>query len=145
MFAHRMLKIIYILFVMPLLFGVQAAPGGTAVARILPQVNYIAVRTSSQANFSAAPTRGAAPLQVQFTNTSSGNYNTSQWDFGDGITNTMTSPIHTYTTPGVYSVTLTIFGAGGTDSTSKTNFITVHKLTTWRNYTTNRNVTALAA
>lgn len=72
MFVHRTFKIIYILFAISLLSAVQAVPGGRAVARVLSQVNYTAVRASSQANFSAAPTIGAAPLQVQFTNTSSG-------------------------------------------------------------------------
>ncbi|MBK9273062.1 MAG: hypothetical protein IPM49_00795 [Flavobacteriales bacterium] len=30
------------------------------------------------------------------------------WDFGDGATSTDTEPIHTYTVPGVYTVTLTV-------------------------------------
>ena len=29
------------------------------------------------------------------------------WDFGDGEVDTIASPSHTYTTPGVYSITLT--------------------------------------
>ena len=52
------------------------------------------------ADFTATPTRGAPPLTVQFTNTSAGDFTTSQWDFGDGGTSTEVNPAHTYTVPG---------------------------------------------
>lgn len=32
------------------------------------------------------------------------------WDFGDGTTSTETNPVHTYTAPGIYQVSLTAFG-----------------------------------
>jgi PKD repeat protein len=35
------------------------------------------------------------------------------WDFGDGITTTITNPVHIYTSGGVYTPTLTISGTGG--------------------------------
>ncbi len=44
----------------------------------------------------------------QFTNLSTGNYNTSLWDFGDGTTSTATNPFHTYSSSGTYVVCLTI-------------------------------------
>lgn len=40
-------------------------------------------------------------------------------------TSTERNPTHVYTVPGVYSVTLTVFGVGGTDSYTRTNYITV--------------------
>lgn len=43
--------------------------------------------------------------QVNFR--SSGSPYESVWDFGDGATITGTTPVHTYTTPGKYTVTLT--------------------------------------
>lgn len=55
---------------------------------------------------------------VAFINTSS-NATTFQWDFGDGNTSTLTSPTHTYNATGTYLVTLTAFGAGTFNSTSK--------------------------
>ncbi|RLC86129.1 MAG: hypothetical protein DRI79_10450 [Chloroflexi bacterium] len=78
------------------------------------------------AGFLAAPTEGIAPLTVVFTNTSTGDYTTSLWDFGDGVTSTLESPTHTYTTPGVYTITLTVGGPGGEDTETRTDYITVH-------------------
>ena len=70
------------------------------------------------ADFTATPTRGAPPLTVHFTNTSSGDFTTSQWDFGDGGTSAETNPTHTYTVPGTYAVTLTV--GDGTDVSTLT-------------------------
>lgn len=43
---------------------------------------------------------------VQFNNTSL-HANSYLWDFGDGATSTAVNPSHTYTSPGIYNVTLT--------------------------------------
>ena len=66
------------------------------------------------AEFTVTPTRGQPPLTVQFTNTSAGDYTSSQWDFGDGATSTETNPMHTYQQAGKYTVKLTV--GDGTDS-----------------------------
>jgi formylglycine-generating enzyme required for sulfatase activity len=58
------------------------------------------------ASFTATPSQGAAPLFVQFTNTST-NFATSwAWDFeNDGVVDsTLRNPSFTYTTPGLYTV-----------------------------------------
>lgn len=72
------------------------------------------------ADFTATPTHGAAPLTVQFTNTSAGDFTTSLWDFGDGGTSTEIRPTHTYTAAGVYTVTLTVGDGVNTSSHSDT-------------------------
>jgi len=75
------------------------------------------------AAFSASPTSGCAPLNVQFTNSSTGATSYS-WNFDDGsAANTTASPSHSYTAAGTYTVTLTATNASG-DST-KTTVITV--------------------
>lgn len=81
------------------------------------------------ANFTASPTEGLAPLAVVFTNTSSGDYTGSLWDFGDGVTSTLENPTHTYSLPGAYTVTLTVGGLGGQDTLTRSNYITVRTLT----------------
>jgi len=91
----------------------------------ITRTNYITVYTPVQADFTASPTSGIAPLTVVFTNTSTGDYMTSLWDFGDGITSTLTSPTHIYTAAGIYTVTLTVSGLGGSDTEAKAGYITV--------------------
>jgi hypothetical protein len=79
----------------------------------------------AEADFVGGPTVGPPPLTVVFTNTSTGDYDTSLWLFGDGVTSTVPSPTHTYTAVGAYTVTLTVAGLGGTDTEVKERYITV--------------------
>ncbi|MDR9817470.1 MAG: PKD domain-containing protein [Candidatus Methanoculleus thermohydrogenotrophicum] len=67
------------------------------------------------ANFIANVTSGAVPLAVQFTDTSENGPTTWEWDFGDGATSTEKNPVHTYTEPGTYTVTLTVTNKAGSD------------------------------
>jgi PKD repeat protein len=89
------------------------------------RTNYITIYTPVQADFTASPTSGIAPLTVVFTNTSTGDYTASLWDFGDGITSALTSLTHIYTAAGVYTVTLTVSGPGGSDTEAKAGYIAV--------------------
>ena len=57
------------------------------------------------AGFTSTPTSGVAPLAVRFTSTSA-NSNAYSWSFGDGGTSPAQNPLHTYVTPGTYSVSL---------------------------------------
>jgi PKD repeat protein len=77
------------------------------------------------ANFTASPTSGTAPLAVNFTDTSTGGPTSWSWNFGDGGTSTQQNPAHTYSTAGTYSVTLTATNTAGSNTTTKTNYITV--------------------
>ncbi len=63
--------------------------------------------------FTQSVTSGAAPLTVNFTDTTVGVVSTWSWDFGDLTTSTLQNPSHTYSTPGVYSVYL-FHGTGST-------------------------------
>lgn len=72
------------------------------------------------AAFVAIPTIGVAPLTVSFTDLSIGVITTWLWDFGDGSTSSAQNPGHIYTVPGIYTVTLTVTGPGGTDTITGT-------------------------
>ena len=77
------------------------------------------------ADFTATPTSGRAPLEVAFTNTSCGGYTESLWDFGDGLTSTLESPSHTYTRPGLRTVSLTVSRPGSSDTETKSALIKI--------------------
>ena len=76
------------------------------------------------ANFTGSPLSGDPSLQVTFTNTSTGTIDTCSWDFGDGGVSSAASPVHTYDTDGVYTVSLTVVGPGGSDTETKVAYIT---------------------
>jgi len=78
-----------------------------------------------QAKFTATPTGGRPPLDVQFTNKSTGNISSWEWDFGDNNTSTEQNPIHIYETPGNYTVSLTVKGPDGNDTEIKRDYIEV--------------------
>jgi PKD repeat protein len=60
-------------------------------------------------DFTATPSTGCQPLTVQFTNTSQGLVSSWHWDFGDSTYDTVNyNPSHTYTQPGIYTVTLIV-------------------------------------
>jgi len=97
-------------------------PGG---ADTLTKVNYIDVNfITPTADFVGTPTSGTVPLEVTFTNLSVDSVNTWNWDFGDGESSYLESPVHTYVTEGVYTVSLTVGGPGGSNEMIKTDYIT---------------------
>ncbi|MDR2855913.1 MAG: PKD domain-containing protein [Methanomicrobiales archaeon] len=77
------------------------------------------------ASFTASPTGGTAPLSVEFKDTSVGNPTMWYWEFGDGETATVANPKHIYTTPGTYTVKLTVSNQVTTDSVVIENAIVV--------------------
>jgi PKD repeat protein len=80
------------------------------------------------ANFTATPTVGSAPLQVVFTDTSTGSITSWSWNFGTGATSTTRNPTYTYQNPGTYTVSLTVrTSTGATNTMTKTGFVTVHR------------------
>jgi chitodextrinase len=99
-----------------------ANPGGAVTA-----THTMMVYPSLRADFSASPRTGQAPLKVAFSNISTGSYTDSRWDFGDGATSSAESPSHVYEAAGVYAVTLTVTGSGGTDSRTVETYIIVDK------------------
>ncbi|MBW1818794.1 MAG: PKD domain-containing protein [Deltaproteobacteria bacterium] len=77
------------------------------------------------ADFTADPRTDDLPLTVQFTDISSGEPTSWQWDFGDGSFGFDPDPIHTYTAEGLYTVTLTVANAEGSRTETKPDYIEV--------------------
>jgi len=93
----------------------------------LVKTNYITVNCVQPptAAFTATPTAGMAPLNVNFTDNST-NFPTGwSWNFGDGGTSSVKNPSHQYTTSGTYTVTLTASNSCGSNSKTMTNYVTI--------------------
>ncbi len=102
---------------------IVTGPGGSASRT---RTNYITVDPAAPiAGFTATPTSGPADLTVAFTDTSTFSVTSRAWTFGDGDTSTEANPVHAYTTPGTYSVGLTVTGPGGTDTLTRADLVTV--------------------
>jgi len=85
--------------------------------------------TVVKAAFSATPTAGKAPMEVQFTDASTGDITAWAWNFGDGGTSSEKNPKHTFQSNGDFTISLTVTGASGSTGTeTKTNYIRVGDL-----------------
>lgn len=82
------------------------------------------------AGFTATPTGGQVPVEVQFTDESLGNIETWQWDFNsDGVIDSLSqNPRFTYTKAGIYTVSLTASNSDGQDTDTKLDYLrfTIH-------------------
>jgi PKD repeat protein len=90
--------------------------------------NYITVTTGTLplASFTSDVREGSAPLDVRFTDTSSGNPVSWAWSFGDGAVTSVQNPSHTYMNSGSYTVTLTAKNTGGSNTSVMTGYVTVY-------------------
>ena len=104
-------------------YTVTLQAGDGTVTDTLVQAGYItATLPSPQANFGGSPTSGETPLTVTFVNSST-NATAYIWDFGDGATSLESSPVHTYTSSGVYTVTLQAGDGTITDTLVRAGYI----------------------
>ena len=90
------------------------------------ELEFKTLMSAPGADFSADVTSGETPLIVRFTDQSINIPDSWDWDFGDGNTSVEQNPEHTYTDAGTYSVTLTATNEGGSDTETKTDYITVN-------------------
>jgi PKD repeat protein len=81
--------------------------------------------TAPAAAFVSNISSGTVSLAVQFVDASTYSPTGWAWSFGDGSTSAEQNPSHTYTSAGTYTVTLTATNAGGSNTVTKTGFITV--------------------
>ncbi|MDP3565498.1 MAG: PKD domain-containing protein, partial [Methanoregula sp.] len=80
------------------------------------------------AGFSGTPVSGNRPFTVRFTDSSTNSPTSWLWNFGDGNTtsNTQQNPAHLYRTAGTYTVVLTATNSGGSNISTRTNYITAN-------------------
>lgn len=79
------------------------------------------------ANFNSNITSGCSPIVVSFNDLSTGSPTSWFWDFGNSNTSTLQNPQTSYTTPGTYTVKLTVSNGSGSNTITKTSYITVFK------------------
>lgn len=103
-----------------------SGPNGSSTAIKTGYITVTApVNEPPSASFSAAPVSGEVPLTVKFTDKSTGTIDSWYWDFGDGTSSTEQNPTHIYTSPGKYTVTLTVSNAAGSNTDTKADYINV--------------------
>jgi PKD repeat protein len=108
-----------------LILGVQNTTAATSDSVTIS--GSILSQEKLDANFSARPVSGTVPLTVRFTDTSAGNPTAWRWDFtNDGSVDSFArNPSYTYSRAGTYSVRLRVINAEGSDTETKTAYITV--------------------
>ena len=87
--------------------------------------HYLAFAQLPVADFTSNKVSGCSPLTVQFTDQSTGNPFSWNWDFGNGQLSTAKNPIAIFSQPGTYTVKLVVRNSDGLDEEIKTNYITV--------------------
>jgi len=84
------------------------------------------------ADFSGTPREGYVPLTVNFTDLSTGQVTSWDWNFGDGSAHSyIKNPSHQYTTTGYFDVSLTVTGPGRSDTETKDDYIHVLTAEPW--------------
>lgn len=68
---------------------------------------------SPTANFVPSVSTGNFPLEVSFSDLSSGSPTSWDWDFGDGSTGVGQNPTHEFIAAGAYTVSLTASNSSG--------------------------------
>lgn len=84
--------------------------------------------------FEADITEGCPPLIVTFTSLNNTNISGYAWNFNDpssgsGNTSALAQPVHAFTSPGTYNISLTVTSADGcSNNLTISNMITVHQV-----------------
>ena len=78
-----------------------------------------------EADFTATPTEGEVPLEVQFADQSVGEIDEWQWDFDNDrvVDSILQNPQYIYNEAGTYSVSLTVSNSGGSDYETKIGYL----------------------
>ena len=107
--------------VKPVILQVTDNTGCTSIDTMFANVH-----PNPVADFDGIPVEGCAPIDVFFTNTSSGGDSLYLWNFGDGGPSNDENPDHVYGSAGDFDVTLIVTTNWGCkDTMTKTDFVHV--------------------
>jgi PKD repeat protein len=84
----------------------------------ITKLDYINAQAGPTAAFNASTLRGTAPLTVEFTDESTPGaaaISGRQWSFGDSNISGELNPVHVYSEPGIYTVSLLVQSASGSN------------------------------
>jgi len=80
--------------------------------------NMVTILASPDVDFTMSGSSCAFPATITFTNQTTGSQITDYfWNFGDGNTSTQENPVHTYSAPGSYDISLMVTNAAGCSAT----------------------------
>jgi uncharacterized delta-60 repeat protein len=113
------------------LYTVRLTVSAPAGSDMKERIDYIDVSSGPVAEFAVNPTSGTRPVDVQFTDQSTGVVTDYLWEFGDGYTSTEQNPSYQYTGNGDYTVRLTVTGPNGSDMKERIDHIHVGDETWW--------------
>jgi len=101
----------------------------TARTQLIDILTEICMQEEITVNFTATPTTGTAPLQVDFADMSFGYVTNWSWDFDNdlNVDSDQQNPTHSYSDPGIYSVRLEVMGPKGSDLMTRSEYITVRE------------------
>jgi ELWxxDGT repeat protein len=109
-------------------YTVSLTVKGTGGEGMKTVVEAIAVFKPSVSDFSVSPSTGPLPLEVKFTNLSSGDFEHCTWYFGDGSKVKSCDDQSTiFSRPGIYTPSLLVGGPGGNNRQSLANAIMVYE------------------
>ena len=98
-------------------FTIRLTVSNALGSNSLSKPGLITVKPIPTSQFSASPTVGCFPLNVNFTDLSTGSgvgtINQWSWSFGDGTFSSLQNPSHTYTTFGDFDVSLYVANTDG--------------------------------
>lgn len=104
------------IYMTPGTYTVRLIASGASGADTVIKTQLITVFRNPEAKLVASDTSGCVPAPISFADISApgdASITSWLWDFGDGTTSSQQSPHHTYTNPGIYTVTLLVRDANG--------------------------------
>jgi PKD repeat protein len=106
-------------------YSVKLVISDALQADSITRENFIHVRDTLDADFTADTTIITIDKRVYFTDLSKGNPESWFWNFGDGFASNLQNPNHKFKFTGTFSITLRISRNDSTDFETKTDFIKV--------------------